>query len=228
MERYKKTIAVVDDEADILKLICLHLKRHNFFPQAHSNATSLLKELQHNHPNLIVLDVMLPDADGIQLCQQLKTDPKTSSIPIILLTARAGESDKILGLELGADDYITKPFSPRELIARIKAVLRRSSTKKTSVIQLTNKLVINTNTYQATVDGIDIGLTTTEFRILLLLAQYPGWVMSRKQILEHIWQGEKIVTERTVDVHIKHLREKLGPEGKIIKNVRGIGYKIEL
>ncbi len=171
---------------------------------------------------------MLPDADGFEICKYLKKDEELSKIPIIMLTARNEESDKVLGLELGADDYVTKPFSPRELVARVKAVLRRQDLKEeTSKIEIGNILVMDLEKYEVIVNGEKIDLTATEFRILQLLASRKSWVFTRNQILNFLWSDEKFVLDRTVDVHIRNLREKLGEASKFIKSVRGIGYKIE-
>lgn len=171
---------------------------------------------------------MLPDADGLDICKYLKKEDKFSSIPIIMLTAKGDETDRILGLELGADDYVIKPFSPRELVARVKAVLRRDQQKqKSEKIKIGNTLIIDLEKYEAFVNSKKIDLTVTEFRILQCLSARKGKVFTRDRILDYLWGDEKVVIDRTVDVHIKHLREKLGKTGKLIKNVRGVGYKIE-
>ena len=223
-----KLILIVDDEPDILELVSLHLKKANFETKGVENAGALFDFLNSHTPDLIILDLMLPDADGFDVCKQLKKEDKFSSIPIIMLTAKGEETDKVVGLELGADDYITKPFSPKELVARVKAVLRRNKqTQETKRIQIGDKLVIDPEKYQVYVDGKNIELTSTEFRLLYLLSSKKGWVFTREQILDYLWGNEKIVLDRTVDVHIKHLREKLGAAGKLIKNIRGIGYKLE-
>jgi two-component system phosphate regulon response regulator PhoB/two-component system alkaline phosphatase synthesis response regulator PhoP len=175
---------------------------------------------------------MLPDVDGFEICKQLRAKPEHASIPIIIITARSTETDKILGLGLGADDYMVKPFSPRELVARVKAVLRRTgrqdleSEKEAENIQIGDILTIDLQKYEVVVEGAKIDLTATEFRILQLLASKNGWVFSRDKILTHLWGSDKMVLDRTVDVHIKHLREKMGKAGALIKNMRGIGYKL--
>lgn len=171
---------------------------------------------------------MLPDSDGFEICKYLKKDEKFSHIPVIMLTARTEEMDKVLGLELGADDYVTKPFSTRELVARVKAVLRRDEkVVKTQRTRIGDILEIDHQKYEVTVNGEKVELTSTEFRILKLLSERRGWVYSREQILDYLGAQEKGVLDRTVDVHIKNLREKLGIAGKFIKNIRGVGYKIE-
>ncbi len=227
----KNLIAVIDDEPDILDLVSLHLKKSGFDVAEFLDAEKFLRSLPHKTPDLIVLDLMLPDIDGIEVCKLLKKDPKYAPIPIIILTARVEETDRVLGLELGADDYITKPFSPRELVARVKAVLRRAKDikkdKDVGYIEIGQKLLIDLNKYEVYVDGKKIDLTPTEFKILRLLAMNKGWVFSREKILNEVWGSEKDVLDRTVDVHIKNLREKLGKMGKYIKNIRGVGYKLE-
>ena len=222
-----KLIAVIDDEPDILELISLHLTKSNFKVKEFLNAESFFKFLSSKIPDLIILDLMLPDLDGIEVCKYLKSNQEFSSIPIIMLTARVSETDKVLGLELGADDYVTKPFSPRELVARVKAVLRRKTQDSGEKIKIGDILLIDLNKFQVFVENKKIELTPTEFRILKILATKKGWVFTREQILDHLWGHDKAVLDRTIDVHIKNLREKLGKAKKFIKNVRGIGYKIE-
>ncbi len=225
-----KVIAIIDDEPDILKLVTLHLEKVGFTVKAFEEVSSFMQSLEKFPPDLIILDLMLPEEDGLEICKKLKADQQLANIPIIMLTARSSETDKIIGLELGADDYITKPFSPAELVARVKAVMRRcANTEKQdsrSVIKV-GRLVIDANKYQVRVNGKRIELTSTEFKILYALASKRGWVLNRNQLLDILWGDEKIVIDRTVDVHIAHLRSKLGQAGKLIKNVRGIGYKID-
>ncbi len=222
-------IAIVDDEPDILELVSTHLKKANFKSKEYDNGKDFLNSLDSISPDLIVLDLMLPDIDGIEICRNLKRDDKYSSIPIIMLTARVDESDKILGLELGADDYVSKPFSPKELVARIKAVIRRKKRgEESKLIKIDELLVIDLQKYEVTVKGQQVALTPTEFRILKILAEKKGWVFTREQILDYLWGHDKAVLDRTIDVHIKHLREKLGDSGKYIKNIRGVGYKLDI
>ncbi|MBU4446588.1 MAG: response regulator transcription factor [Candidatus Marinimicrobia bacterium] len=221
-------IAIVDDEPDILELVSIHLEKANYKTVKFDNAERFLTFLKEKTPDLLILDLMLPDIDGIEVCKQLKSDKKTSYFPIIMLTAKGDEFDKVLGLELGADDYITKPFSTRELVARVKAVLRRNRIETSeSTININNDLVIDLQRYSVTVNGHPVDLTSTEFNILKVLATKRGWVFSREQLLQHLWGDEKIVISRTIDVHIKHIREKLGTASKYVKNVRGVGYKLE-
>ncbi|HVN25289.1 MAG TPA: response regulator [Syntrophorhabdales bacterium] len=222
-------IAVIDDEPDILELVSVHLKKNRFRVRGFSDAEALYSFLHSEVPDLIILDLMLPDADGFEVCKHLRTSEKLGAVPIIMLTARVAETDKILGLELGADDYVTKPFSPRELVARVKAVLRRREPPREEIerIDVEDILSLDPQKHEVTVRGSKVDLTSTEFRILHLLASKKGRVFSRDQILDHLWGNEKTVVDRTVDVHIKHVREKLGPAAKLIKNIRGVGYKLE-
>ena len=223
-----KTIAVVDDEDDILELLDINLKKAGYKVKTFSEADPFLQYLKNNVPDLVVLDLMLPDADGFEVCKYIRKNEKYASIPVIMLTARGEEMDRVLGLELGADDYITKPFSPRELVARVKAVLRREDKVfKTKKIKVGDDLEIDLQKYETYSDGKKIELTSTEFRILKLLSERKGWVYERGQILDYLGVQEKGVLDRTVDVHIKNLREKLGKAGRYIKNIRGIGYKLE-
>jgi DNA-binding response OmpR family regulator len=223
-------IAIVDDESDIVNLVSLNLRKNSFIPKEFYSAKELFNYLNNEIPDLLILDLMLPDMDGIDICKKLKNETRFKNIPIIMLTARQDEMDKILGLELGADDYVTKPFSPKELIARVKAVLRRGKDEiiNKAIIEISGLLKIDLQKYEVfNNENKKIQLTTTEFKILQILSQKKGWVFSREKLLDSIWGEEKYVIDRTIDVHIKHLREKLGEAGKIIKNVRGVGYKIE-
>lgn len=223
----KKVIFIVDDEPDICELVSLHLKKNGFNSKSFFTASHFLKTIENEIPDLIILDLMLPDMDGLEICKLIRGNKNTSHIPIIMLTAKGEETDKILGLELGADDYVTKPFSPRELVARVKAVLRRRENGRTEEIINIGDMSIYPERFDVFIKGKRIDLTATEFRILLILTKRKGWVFTREQILEELWAGKKFVLDRTVDVHIRNLREKLGPYGKLIKSVRGIGYKID-
>jgi len=222
-------IAVIDDEEDILELVNVALTKERFRVREFLEGLPFLASLDREVPDLVFLDLMLPDIDGFEVCRRMKRDARTAGVPIIMLTARAEEADRVSGLELGADDYIVKPFSPKELAARARAVLRRSgkNPEDSRRLEIGGGLVMDPDAFVATVDGKPVELTTTEFKIILLLAGRRGWVFTREQILDHLWGDEKNVTDRTVDVHIKHLRDKLGPAGKIIRNIRGVGYKLE-
>lgn len=222
-------IAVLDDEPDILRLVELHLKKADFLVDCYEHPRELLDSLTSRNPDLIILDLMLPGADGLEICAALKRDARHRSIPVIMLTAKGRESDKITGLDLGADDYVTKPFSPRELVARVRAVLRRSEAAgpEGSIISVAGRIRLDVERYTTTVDGREVSLTPTEFRILKVLAEGRGRVYSRARLLEILWEGEKFVFERTIDVHIRHIREKLGSAAEMIQNVRGVGYKLD-
>jgi len=222
-------IAVVDDEPDILRLISLHLRKAGYQVVELDSADRLWSLLTEKKPTLIILDLMLPDMDGLEIFKRLKQNPETTALPVIMVTAKADEVDRILGLELGADDYITKPFSPRELVARVKVVLRRSQNRLLEdQLSPVAGLKIDPRKYTVTLDDEPVVLTTTEFKILLILAQNPGQVFSRQKLLDYLWGQEKIVISRTIDVHVKNLREKLGRHGALIKNLRGVGYKLAL
>lgn len=223
-----KLIAIVDDEPDILELISYHLKKERFEVREFRDGEGLLSFIETALPDLVILDLMLPGMDGLEVCRVLRGNRRTSSVPIIMLTAKGSEADKVVGLELGADDYVVKPFSPRELVARVKAVLRRAKVEEKEESLVIGDLAIDTNRFEVRFKGRRIDLTPTEFRILAILAGRPGWVFTRNQLLNELWQEDKIVLDRTIDVHIRHLREKLGEGGRLIKTVRGIGYKLEV
>ncbi|MCK4763362.1 MAG: response regulator transcription factor [Candidatus Aminicenantes bacterium] len=230
----KKIIFVVEDEPDIQELITLHLSKSGYRVEKFLESKPMLARLEKQEPGLILLDLMLPDQDGLEVCKILKNSSQYAAIPVIMVTARTEEVDVVLGLELGADDYINKPFSPRELVARVKAVLRRGKHSTDSEEPVSQRIVIgdlltiDPQKYEVTVQDKKIHLTSTEFLILKMLAEKQGWVFSREKILDRLWGDEKDVFDRTVDVHIKNLREKLGPAGKLILNIRGVGYKLEL
>jgi DNA-binding response OmpR family regulator len=220
-------VAVVDDESDIVDLVSIHLARAGFEVRGFEDGRTFFKSMERRLPSIVLLDLMLPDMDGLGICKILKGDARWSSIPVIMLTARGAEADKVLGLELGADDYVTKPFSPREVVARVKAVLRRRSGRgETKRVKIDDILVIDCDRYEVRLHGKPIDLTPTEFRILEFLGSNRGRVFARDQILDHLWGHEKAVIDRTIDVHIRNLRRKLGKAASIIKNVRGVGYKI--
>jgi len=226
MDTKGKKIFVVEDEKDILELIRMKLESAGFITKGFKTALPMLNLLKIEHPDLIILDLMLPDMDGMEVCQKLKSDKATQKIPVLMLTARTDLEDKIKGLEYGADDYVTKPFETRELIARIKAILRRSEWENgKNVLSITEDFIIDFNHYEVWIKGKRIDLTLTEFKILQLLTKRPGWVYNRSQILDYLWGNDKIVIERTIDVHIRNLREKLGAYAYLIRNIRGLGYQ---
>jgi phosphate regulon transcriptional regulator PhoB len=223
-----KYILVVDDEADLVKLVSYNLKKEGFIVDSASDGESALTKIRKGKYDLLILDLMLPGIQGIELCRILRNDPKQSSLPIIMLTAKGEEVDRILGLEMGADDYMTKPFSPRELIARVKAVLRRATEKPvTENILKVGELEIDRERYSVSIKGKPVKLSATEFKLLLFLAERKGKVFSRGQLLDAIWRDEAFVEPRTVDVHIRRLRANIeeDPAHPIyIKTMRGIGY----
>ncbi len=224
----KEKVAVLEDEKDILDLISLHLEKAGFTVSKFSTADDFFKSFSRESFSLLILDLILPDMDGIDVCRQVKNNPGSSSMPVIMVTAKTELSDKVVGLEMGADDYVTKPFSPRELVARARSVLRRYSRQGgDEKIYIGNEISIDTGKRQVLVEGRIAELTFAEYGILFILASKKGWVFSREKIIDTLWDGEKAVIERTVDVHVKNLRTKLGNGKKYIKNVRGIGYKIE-
>lgn len=226
MDAQDKKIFIVEDERDILELIRMQLNSAGFTAKGFETALPMLNLLKIEHPDLLILDLMFFDIDGMEVCRQLKNDKATQKIPILMLTARTDLEDKIKGLEYGADDYITKPFETRELIARIKAILRRSDWESDkNVLSITENFIIDFNRYEVWVQGKRLDLTLTEFKILQLLTKRPGWVYNRSQILDYLWGNDKIVIERTIDVHIRNLREKLGNYAYLIKNIRGVGYQ---
>jgi two-component system, OmpR family, alkaline phosphatase synthesis response regulator PhoP len=226
-----ETIMVVDDERDILQLIRYNLEKEGYKTLPYSSGEKALEEAKRQKPHLIILDLMLPGVDGIEVCKQLREAEATNQIPILMVTAKSEESDIILGLEMGADDYITKPFSPKVLIARVRAILRRSrknplSSAREPHIKI-HKIVIDTTKHEVYTDGEAVSLSVTEFAILEFLARNPGWVFSRNQIIGAVKGEDYPVTERSVDVQILGLRKKLKRQGDVIETVRGIGYRMK-
>lgn len=226
-----KSILVVDDEPDIVELVSYNLKKAGFGVSSAADGEEALTVIRANRFDLIVLDLMLPGIHGMELCRILRNNPKTAHIPIIMLTARGEEIDKIHGLETGADDYMTKPFSPKELIARVKAVLRRSGERAAAekTIRL-GELTINRETFSVTRRGVPLNLSATEFKLLLYLVERRGRVFSRDQLLDAVWKDETFVEPRTVDVHIRRLRTQIedDPSNPVyVKTRRGIGYFVE-
>jgi DNA-binding response OmpR family regulator len=222
-----QVIAALDDEPDILELLKINLRKAGYRFEGFLEAEDLYRYLSREKPQLILLDLMLPGTDGLEVCRHIRRTEGLAEIPIIMLTARGDESDKVVGLELGADDYVTKPFSVKELVARIHAVLRRPGGGEAARRIVIGPLVIDLDKFEVVAEGAKVELTATEFRILQLLASRKGRVFSRDQILDFLWGQEKAVIDRTIDVHIRNLREKLGAAGLLIKNIRGVGYKLE-
>jgi two-component system phosphate regulon response regulator PhoB len=221
-------ILVVDDEPDLLELVYYNLTRASYEVVCVKSGEEVLAYIQTQLPDLLVLDLMLPGMDGLEICKRLRQDQRTVMVPIVMLTARSEEADVVAGLELGADDYLTKPFSPRVLLARVKAVLRRkvSELDGDGSLLTYGPLVIHPGHHEVRAAGQLIRLTPTEFRILQLLARRPGWVFSRYQIVDNARGDDAGVTERSVDVHIAALRRKLGTYGRDIETVRGVGYRL--
>lgn len=224
----KANILVIEDEEDILELVRYNLAKEGYEVICATTGEEGLVVARSKLPTLVVLDLMLPGVDGLEVCRLLKTDPKTRDIPIVILTARSEEADIVAGLELGADDYITKPFSPRVLVARVRAVLRRSRKEpvpETATVRI-HDLVIHPGRHEVLVEGEPVELTYTEFGILHFLARHPGWVFTRSQIVDAVRGDDYPVTDRSVDVQIVGLRKKLGPHGRYIETVRGVGYRL--
>ncbi|MBN2225563.1 MAG: response regulator transcription factor [Deltaproteobacteria bacterium] len=222
-------IAVLDDEPDIVELVSLYLTRAGFTVHGFCDSGGFFRFINKTRPDLVILDLMLPDDDGIEITKRLKRQAEFSEIPIIILSAKGEESDKIVGLELGAEDYVTKPFSPKELAVRVKKILSRASSREdTKKVTIPDVLTIDPEKYEVVVYEKSVDLTVTEFKILKLLATKRGVVFSRDQILDYLWGDQKAVIDRTIDMHIKNLRKKLGDAAGLIKNIRGIGYKLDL
>jgi len=224
-------ILVVDDEPDIVELVTYNLRKEGFEVSSSFDGEEALAKIRKEKFDFIILDLMLPGIQGVEICRILRNDPRTKDLPIIMLTAKGEEVDKIVGLEMGADDYMTKPFSPRELLARIKTVMRRTSEKAADekVVRI-GKLTINKETYSVTKDDKTLELSSTEFRLLLYLAERRGKVFSRDQLLDAVWKDEAFVEPRTVDVHIRRLRTQIEDDPAnpgYVKTKRGIGYYVD-
>jgi len=225
----KKQILVVDDEEDILELVSFNLTKEGYVVNCTTSGEKALEAIRARPPDLMVLDLMLPGINGLEVAKALKHDPGTRDIPIVMLTAKGEEADIVAGLELGADDYVTKPFSPRILAARVKAVLRRKSadsSEESEAVKI-RKLAIHPGRREVLVDDKPVNLTFTEFGILTYLARRPGWVFTRSQIVDQVKGSESFVTDRSVDVQIVGLRRKLGSAGSYIETVRGVGYRFK-
>ncbi|MFP4382915.1 MAG: response regulator [Spirochaetia bacterium] len=226
----KETVLIVDDEQDICELIAYNLEREGYSVATVTSGEDAISHTKKILPDIIVLDLMLPGIDGLGVCKQLKMNEATAEIPIIMLTAKTEDSDIISGLEVGADDYITKPFSPKVLIARIRAVLRRNrdEVKNEPPERITiHGIAMDIARHEVTSEGKPVNLSATEFSILEFLARNPGWVFSRNKIIDAVKGKDYPVTERSVDVQILGLRKKLGLQGEHIQTVRGVGYRME-
>ncbi len=223
-----KKILIVEDEKDIHELIVYNLKQEGYELLSAFSGDEGLEKAISSGPDLILLDIMLPIMNGLDVCRELKANDKTTHIPIVMLSAKNEDVDIITGLELGADDYITKPFSPRVLIARIRTILRRGEQSKESdskVIKL-GDLIIDEGRHEVLLNKKSVGLTLTEFQILFILTNRPGWVFSRAQLIDELREGHHVITDRAIDVQITNLRKKLGEFGKYVETVRGVGYRM--
>jgi DNA-binding response OmpR family regulator len=226
-----RTIFVLEDDADIARLVQYHLQAAGFEIRLFNTPAGLMPEAERSAPALFLLDIMVPGGDGLDVCRRLRQNPSLSTVPIIFLTARAGENDRVHGLELGADDYITKPFATRELVARVKAVLRRFERPETPSVTKFDEIEIDANAMELRVKGELATTTATEFRLLDFLAKHPGRVFSRDHLLDAVWGDARFVTPRSVDVYVRRIREKIetDPETpRYLKTVRGAGYRFEL
>ena len=222
-------VLVVEDEADIRDLIIFHLAREGFQTRTAGTGAEALQRMRKSRPDLVILDLMIPELDGLEVCRRLRRDPATASIPVIILTAKGDEVDRVVGLEIGADDYVTKPFSPKELVARVRALLRRARPEAASGVMSVGSLTVDFGKYTVRVDGATVSLTSKEFELLKALIEAKGRVLSREFLLDHVWgyaRAEEIES-RTVDVHIRRLRAKLGKDGARILTVKNVGYRFE-
>ena len=223
-----KRVLVVDDEPDILSLIEYNLTKEGFDVVTARNGAEALKRTA-DLPDLVLLDVMMPELDGFETCRRLKADPRTANIPVIFLTARSAEVDEIVGLEIGADDFLHKPISPRKLVARVRALFRRSEQggeEQDSVIR-TRRITLDRSHYSVRVGGEEVFFPRKEFELLALLIAHPGRVFSREVILDQVWGTDVVVTDRTIDVHIRKIREKLGDDATLIETIKGVGYRFK-
>ena len=226
-----QTIFVLEDETDILRLVQYHLEAAGFAVKPYQTQGTIVADAERQPPALFLLDIMVPGGDGLDLCRRLRQNPSLSIVPIIFLTARAQENDRVLGLELGADDYITKPFGTRELVARVKAVLRRFERPSTPSILKFENVEIDANAMQLRVAGELVTTTATEFRQLDYLARHPGRVFSRDHLLDAVWGDARFVTPRSVDVYVRRIREKIESDPELpryLKTMRGAGYRFEI
>jgi two-component system phosphate regulon response regulator PhoB len=226
-----QTIFVLEDDVDIARLMQHHLEAAGFSARIYSTPAAVIPDAERQAPVLFLLDIMVPGGDGLDVCRRLRNHPALSTVPIIFVTARAAENDRVLGLELGADDYVTKPFAPRELLARVKAVLRRFERPSTPSVIVFDEIEVDASAMQLKVKGELTTTTATEFRLLDYLARHPGRVFSRDHLLDAVWGDARFVTPRSVDVYVRRIREKIeqDPENpRYLKTVRGAGYRFEI
>jgi len=223
-------ILVVEDEKNIVRVVTYNLEREGYHVRVARDGEEALDSVRREQPDLVILDLMLPKVDGLEVCRQLRGDPKTTHLPIVMLTAKTQEADRVVGLELGADDYLPKPFSPRELVARVKAVLRRTQRKELPTVWRCGNLEVDWERRLVKVKQRGITLTPKEFDLLRTLVDAGGRVLSRERLLEHVWRYDQAaeIQSRTVDLHISQLRQKLGAEGKRILTVTGSGYRFQM
>jgi phosphate regulon transcriptional regulator PhoB len=222
-------VLVVEDEPDLRQLVVFHLAREGFTCQAVATGADALHAVRAQRPDLVLLDLMLPGMDGLEVCRRLRADPATATLPIIMLTAKADEVDRVVGLEVGADDYVVKPFSPKELVARVRAVLRRAGPVTTGRVLKAGAIALDTVRHAAEVGGRPLLLTPKEFDLLQTLLEAAGRALSREHLLNRVWGYARAdeIESRTVDVHVRRLRAKLGDEGGRISTIKGVGYRLE-
>jgi phosphate regulon transcriptional regulator PhoB len=222
-------VLVIDDEKDIVTLLRYHLEKSGFQCLEGMDGATALRMVREHHPDLLILDLMLPGMDGLEICRQLRQDTATARLPILMLTAKAEEVDRVVGLEVGADDYVVKPFSPRELVARVRAILRRAQEPADLSVRHVGELEVDESRHSVSVEGASVELTAKEFGLLWALMRANGRVLNREQLLEGVWgyADAAEIESRTVDVHIRRLREKLNAEAKRIVTVKGVGYRFD-
>jgi len=222
-------VLIVEDEPDIRELVVHHLKREGYQVSAAASGEEALRQVQAAPPDLVLLDLMMPAMDGLEVCRRLRQDPATASLPIVMLTAKGDEVDRVLGLEIGADDYVVKPFSPKELLARVRAVLRRSRPAPGTAPTTLGELTIDPGTHTVFVGEKILALTPKEFDLLRALVDARGRVLSREFLLDRVWGYSRAseIESRTVDVHVRRLRVKLGPEGRRVLTVKSVGYRLD-
>jgi two-component system, OmpR family, phosphate regulon response regulator PhoB len=219
-------ILIVEDEIDVADLLAHHLRNEGFSVEIVTNGRVALSTVKNQLPALVVLDLMLPEISGFDLCRMIKSNPGTDKVPIVILSARTEEIDRVLGFELGADDYVVKPFSPRELILRIRAILRRLSRDKEQILLRVGELVLDRSRHEVRAADRVIDCTATEFKLLAILMERQGRVQQRDRLLSDVWGYDSVIDTRTVDTHMRRLRDKLGSHGSYIETVRGFGYRL--
>ena len=222
-----KSILVIDDEQDVIDMLSVTLTKAGHKVRSARDGLEGLARARQDQPALIVLDLMMPKMPGLEVCKLLKADPATEAIPIIMLTAKAEEIDRVVGLEVGADDYVTKPFSPRELTLRINAILRRGQPSNDSQRLRVGSISVDPERHHVSTGGKTIQLTAVEFKLLMILMRRPGRVQARDRLLRDVWGYESIVETRTVDTHVRRLRDKLGKSANLVETVRGFGYRLK-